>query len=146
MISSRTFLSPFLIFEVVSDADESHQLRMLLEAIAVAKQGQYLTRQGQLFVVADDLRENSIAKRYIVANSGSKINMFRSSSRFLFLTEMSGFQCYRLLNCTNATATRRILDVISTRLVVLGLSNFQLWISRVSLSVTSIFVELSREP
>jgi len=58
---------------VVSDDDESYTLRMLLEAIAVAQSGQYLTRRGQCFVVADYLRANSIAKRYIVANSGSKI-------------------------------------------------------------------------
>jgi len=56
MISSRTFLFPFLIFEVVSDDDESYTLRMLLEAVAVARPGQYLTRQGQCFVVAEYLR------------------------------------------------------------------------------------------
>ena len=63
MISSRTFLSPFLIFEVVSDDDESYTLRMLLEAVAVAQTGQYLTCQGQFFVVAVYLCAISIAKR-----------------------------------------------------------------------------------
>jgi hypothetical protein len=65
MVSSRTFLSPFLIFEVVSDDDESYPLRMLLEVIAVAQAGQYLTsltRQGQFFVVAVYLRANLIAE------------------------------------------------------------------------------------
>jgi len=46
MISLRTFLSPFIIFEVASDDDESYPLRMLLGAIAVAQTGHYLTRQG----------------------------------------------------------------------------------------------------
>jgi hypothetical protein len=52
MVSSRTFLCPFLIFEVVSDDGESYPLCMLLEAFAVAQAGQYVTRQGQFFVVA----------------------------------------------------------------------------------------------
>jgi hypothetical protein len=60
MVSSPTFLCPFLIFEMVSDDDESYPLRMLLGAIAVAQAGQYLTRQGQFFVVAVDLRANLI--------------------------------------------------------------------------------------
>jgi len=85
MVSSRTFLSPFLIFEVVSEDDESYPLCMLLEAIAVAQPGQYLTHQGQCFVVADYLRENSIAKRYIVANSGSKMVCF-SVCRLVFFS------------------------------------------------------------
>jgi hypothetical protein len=54
------FFARFLIFEMVSDDDESYPLRMLLEAIAVAQAGQYLTRQGQFFVVAVDLRANLI--------------------------------------------------------------------------------------
>jgi hypothetical protein len=43
---------------------------MLLEAIAVARAGQYLARQGQFFVVAVYLRANLIAERYVVANIG----------------------------------------------------------------------------
>jgi len=85
MISSRTFLCLFLVFEVVSDDDESCTLRMLLEAIAVAQTGQYLTRQGQFFVVADDLQANSIAKRYIVTNSESKI-VYCSVDRLFFFS------------------------------------------------------------
>jgi hypothetical protein len=48
MVSSRTFLSPFLIFEIVSDDDESYPLCMLLEAIAIAQAGQYMTRQKDI--------------------------------------------------------------------------------------------------
>jgi len=91
MVSSRSFLCPFLISEVVSDGDESDRFRMLLEAIAVARAGQYLTRQGQFFVVAVYLRANLIAERYVVANIGSRAVFFCSSSPFSFLTGRSGF-------------------------------------------------------
>jgi hypothetical protein len=73
MVSLRSFLCPLLISAVVSQNDEADRYRMLLQAIAVARAGQYLIRQGaqiQFFVVAIYLKANLIAERYIIANIG----------------------------------------------------------------------------
>ncbi|OJA13562.1 hypothetical protein AZE42_13275 [Rhizopogon vesiculosus] len=73
MVSSRLFLCPFLISEIVSQDDEADRYRMLLQAIAVARAGQYLIRHGspmRFFVVAIYLRANLTAERYIVTNIG----------------------------------------------------------------------------
>lgn len=69
MVSSPSFLFPFLISEVISQGDERDRYRMLLQAIAVARAGQYLMRAGapmRFFVVAVYLRANLTAERYVV--------------------------------------------------------------------------------
>ncbi|OAX31265.1 hypothetical protein K503DRAFT_787947 [Rhizopogon vinicolor AM-OR11-026] len=69
MVSSRLFLCPLLISEVVSQGNEQDRYRILLQATAVARAGQYLIQAGsQFFVVAIYLRANLIAERYIVAH------------------------------------------------------------------------------
>jgi len=141
MGSSCTFLRPSIIFEVVSDDGESYPLRVLLEAI-VAQAGKYLTGESPESVVRlGGLSRGKLGRRKICSCQCWIENsvLFCSSSRFCFLAERSGFQCYRLLNCTtNVSATGDYYPR--------GPSNFQLWISRVSLSATSICVALSREP
>jgi len=94
MVLSRSFLCPFLISEVVSDDDESGRFRMLLEAIVVSRAGQYLTRQGQFFVVAVYFREDLTAERYVVANIGPR-RVCCSVHRLVlcFLMEKLGFHC-----------------------------------------------------
>jgi len=57
---------------------------MPLEAIAVVRAWQYLTRQGQFFVMVVYLRANLTAERYVVANIGSYAVCF-SVRRLLFL-------------------------------------------------------------
>jgi len=89
MVSPRSFLCTFLISEVVSDGYESDRFRMLLEAIAVARAGQYSTRQGQFFVVAVYLWANLIVERYVVANVGSRV-VCCSVPRLLFLSSQEG--------------------------------------------------------
>ena len=94
MVSSRSFLRQFLISEAILDGDESDRFHMLLEAIAVARAGQYLTRQGQFFVMAVYLRENLIAEKDVVANIGPRVVC--CSVRlllFFFLTGWPGFHC-----------------------------------------------------
>ncbi|KAG1734454.1 uncharacterized protein EDB91DRAFT_1250976 [Suillus paluster] len=73
MVLSPKFLCPFLISEVVSQEKEEDQYRMLLQAITVARAGQYLIRKGapvHFFVVAIYLRANLTVERYVVANIG----------------------------------------------------------------------------
>ncbi|KAG1728288.1 uncharacterized protein EDB91DRAFT_1228495 [Suillus paluster] len=73
MVSLPKFLCPFLISEVVSQEKEEDRYRMLLQAIAVARAGQYLIREGapvHFFVVAIYLRADLTVERYVVANIG----------------------------------------------------------------------------
>ena len=72
MVASTSFLCPFIISEVVSNEKETDRHRMLLQAIATARAGQYLMKAGeQFFVVAIYLPANLIAERYIVAQTES---------------------------------------------------------------------------
>ncbi|OJA12194.1 hypothetical protein AZE42_03936 [Rhizopogon vesiculosus] len=89
MVSLRSFLCPLLISEVVSQNDEADRYRMLLQAIAVARAGQYLIRQGaqiQFFVVAIYLKANLIAERYIIANIGGTREVSISQKDFTLTT------------------------------------------------------------
>ena len=70
MVSSPSFLSPFLISEVAKENAEDRS-RMLLQAIAAARAGQCLMEDGapiQFFVVAIYLCANLTAERYVVAH------------------------------------------------------------------------------
>lgn len=87
MVSSRSFLCPFLISEVVSQKDEQDRCRMLVQAIAAARAGRYLIREGaeiQFFVVAIYLRANLTVERYVVANIGQGMQVCRSCRGFIF--------------------------------------------------------------
>ncbi|OAX31342.1 hypothetical protein K503DRAFT_95642 [Rhizopogon vinicolor AM-OR11-026] len=66
IVSSRLFLCPSLISEIVSQDDEADRYRMLLQAIPIARAGQYLIRYGSpmlFFVVAVYLRANLTTER-----------------------------------------------------------------------------------
>ena len=70
MVTSISFLCPFIISEVISNEQETDRHRMLLQAIATAQAGQYLMKTGErFFVVAIYLTANLTAERYIVAQT-----------------------------------------------------------------------------
>jgi hypothetical protein len=75
MVSSKSSLCPFIVSEVVSQENESDRWCMLVQAIAIARAGQYLMKTGKrFFVVAIYLRKNLTAERFIVAQSqGEKV-------------------------------------------------------------------------
>jgi hypothetical protein len=81
-VSSRSFLFPFLISEVISQRNEQDRYRMLLQAIAVARAGQYLMEAGapmRFFVVAVYLRADLTAERYVVTHTGPGRKVCRSA-------------------------------------------------------------------
>jgi hypothetical protein len=81
MVTSTSSLCPLLISEVVSQKNESDRFRMLIQAIAVARAGQYLMKAGEeFFVVAIYLRANLIAERFVVAQIESDEGLARTRS------------------------------------------------------------------
>jgi len=69
MVFSPKFEIPFVISEVVSDKGEADRCRMLVEAIALARAGQFLLQSGskkRFFVVAIYVDADMVASRYIV--------------------------------------------------------------------------------
>ncbi|KIJ59603.1 hypothetical protein HYDPIDRAFT_33043 [Hydnomerulius pinastri MD-312] len=73
MVSSDAYCIPFVISEVISDKSQSVRYRMLVQAIATARAGRFLLKngaQGKFFVVAIYLRKHMVAERYIVMQTG----------------------------------------------------------------------------
>lgn len=69
MVFSRQFQLPFVICEVISDKYEMDRNRMLVQATALARVGQFFLRsdsQQTFFLVAIYLDANMVASRYIV--------------------------------------------------------------------------------
>ena len=94
MISSRSFLFPFLISEVILQRNEQDRYRMLLQAIAVARAGQYLMEAGapmRFFVVAVYLHADLTVERYVVTHTGPGRKVCRSvHPPFVFLIGSPG--------------------------------------------------------
>jgi hypothetical protein len=94
MVSSRSFLFPFLISEVISQRNEQDRYCMLLQAIAVARAGQYLMEADapmRFFVVAVYLRADLTAERYVVTHTGPGRKVCRSvHPPFVFLIGCPG--------------------------------------------------------
>jgi len=65
---------------------------MLVQAIAIARAGQYLMTAGeQFFVVGIYIRENMIAERFVVANTGPDREVRHYFHRIhFFLTQIPG--------------------------------------------------------
>ncbi|KAG2120338.1 hypothetical protein BD769DRAFT_1749219 [Suillus cothurnatus] len=83
MVSSTSFLCPFMICEVVSQKNESDRFRMLIQGIALARVGQCFMPGGEkFFVVVIYLRENLTAERYIVAQPGADRRVFIAQKDF----------------------------------------------------------------
>ncbi|KAF8554805.1 hypothetical protein OG21DRAFT_1017232 [Imleria badia] len=64
---------PFIISEVISDVNESDRRRVLVEAIALARTGQFLLKSSskkRFFVVALYVDANMVVSRYIVMQTG----------------------------------------------------------------------------
>jgi hypothetical protein len=81
MVTSTSSHCPLLISEVVSEENESDRFRMLIQAIAVARAGQYLMKPGEeFFVVGIYLRANLIAERFVVAQIESDEGLARTRS------------------------------------------------------------------
>ncbi|OJA10851.1 hypothetical protein AZE42_06128, partial [Rhizopogon vesiculosus] len=73
MVSSSSFLFPFLMSEVPSDESDLGRSRMLLQTIPVARAGQYLMKVGapmQFFVVGIYLHADLTVERFIVVQTG----------------------------------------------------------------------------
>ncbi|KAH0834610.1 hypothetical protein J3R83DRAFT_10065, partial [Lanmaoa asiatica] len=69
MVISLQFLIPFVICEVISDGRQSDRSRMLVQATALVRTGQFLLRstsRKKFFVVAIYVDANMVASRYIV--------------------------------------------------------------------------------
>ena len=69
MVVSRDFKIPFVISEVIAQKNESDRFRMLVEAIALARTGQYLLKSNskrKFFVVAIYVDARMVASRYVV--------------------------------------------------------------------------------
>ncbi|KAG1794435.1 uncharacterized protein HD556DRAFT_1370351 [Suillus plorans] len=83
MVSSTSFLCPFMICQVVSQRSESDRFRMLVQGIALARVGQCFMPSGEkFFVVAIYLRENLTAERYIVTQPGADRKVFIVQKNF----------------------------------------------------------------
>ncbi|KAG1789319.1 kinase-like domain-containing protein [Suillus plorans] len=83
MVSSTSFLCPFMICEVVSQRSESDRFRMLVQGIALARVGQCFMPSGEkFFVVAIYLRANLTAERYIVTQPGADRKVFIVQKNF----------------------------------------------------------------
>jgi hypothetical protein len=85
MVVSPLFQCPLLISEVASQEDGSDRWRMLLEAIAVARAGQFLMKKNEKnFVIAIYLTAEMIAQRFVVAQTGedSKVCRMLTTSSF----------------------------------------------------------------
>jgi hypothetical protein len=97
MVTSTSSLCPFIISDVVSQKNESGRYRMLIQAIAVARAGQYLMRAGEeFFVVGIYLRANMIAERFVVAQikSDKGVPDTRSRSMVRFCVHRNPFFSY----------------------------------------------------
>ncbi|KAF8554809.1 hypothetical protein OG21DRAFT_1018327 [Imleria badia] len=73
MVVSPQHGIPFIISEVISDVKESDCWRMLVEASALARAGQFLlksTSKKRFFIVALYVDANMVVSRYIVMQSG----------------------------------------------------------------------------
>ena len=73
MVVSRNFQIPFVISEVISQKNESDRFRMLVEAIALARTGQYLLKSNskrKFFAVAIYVDARMVVSRYIVMQTG----------------------------------------------------------------------------
>lgn len=76
MVASPLFSVPFVISEMISESKENKEndrSRMLVEAIALARAGQFLlksTSEKRFFVVAICLDISLVASRYIVMQTG----------------------------------------------------------------------------
>ena len=73
MVISPQFQIPFVICEVISDRLERDRSRMLVQAVALARTGQFLLRPNstkKFFVVAIYVDANMVASRYIVMEAG----------------------------------------------------------------------------
>jgi hypothetical protein len=73
MVVSPQFQIPFVICEVISDKHERDRSRMLVQAVALARTGQFLLRPAstkKFFVVAIYVDANMVASRYIVMEVG----------------------------------------------------------------------------
>ncbi|KAG1784539.1 uncharacterized protein HD556DRAFT_1427453 [Suillus plorans] len=83
MVSSTSFLCPFMICEVVSQKNESDRLRMLIQGIALARVGQCFMPDGEkFFLVAIYLRANLTAERYIITQPGADRRVFIAQKDF----------------------------------------------------------------
>lgn len=83
MVSSISFLCPFMICEVLSQKSESDRFSMLIQGIALARVGQCFMSSGEkFFVVAIYLRGNLIAERYIITQPGADRKVFISQKHF----------------------------------------------------------------
>ena len=72
MVISPRFHIPFIISEVISNKTESDRWRMLVEAIPLARAGQFLlkpTSKKTFFVVAIYVTADLVASRYIVMST-----------------------------------------------------------------------------
>ncbi|KAH0825996.1 hypothetical protein J3R83DRAFT_7465, partial [Lanmaoa asiatica] len=73
MIISSQFQIPFVICEVISDKHERDRSRMLVQAVALARTGQFLLRPAstkKFFVVAIYVDADMVVSRYIVMETG----------------------------------------------------------------------------
>jgi hypothetical protein len=69
MVFSSQFDIPFVICEVVSDSWQSDRSRMLVQATALARTGQFILRSSskkKFSVVALYVDDNMVVSRYIV--------------------------------------------------------------------------------
>ncbi|KAG8220023.1 hypothetical protein J3R82DRAFT_1034 [Butyriboletus roseoflavus] len=73
MVMTPTYQIPFVISEVIPNKQESDRSRMLVEAIALARAGNFLLRstsKRSFFVVAIYVGAKMNASRYIVMQTG----------------------------------------------------------------------------
>lgn len=94
MVASPLFSVPFVISEMISESKENKEndrSRMLVEAIALARAGQFLlksTSEKRFFVVAICLDISLVASRYIVMQTGrgdgAETEAFYKARRLVF--------------------------------------------------------------
>lgn len=73
MVASPLFSIPFVISQMISENEENDRAQMLVNAIALARVGQFLlksTSEKRFFVVAIYLDASLVASRYIVMQTG----------------------------------------------------------------------------
>jgi len=73
MVVSPQYDIPFVISEVISQEQQQDRSRMLIQAIALARTGQFLmqsTSKRRFFVVAIYVDAHMVASRYIVMQTG----------------------------------------------------------------------------
>ncbi|KAG2134466.1 hypothetical protein DEU56DRAFT_809215, partial [Suillus clintonianus] len=91
IVSSPLSCFPFLFCEIISQKEEEDRYRMLLQAITVARAGQFLMGDGApkpFFVVAIYLRANLTAERYVVSIAQKDFDLTNADGAVSFLREM----------------------------------------------------------